>query len=300
MASAPFRIADNDGGEGTAGGGGGGEGGLNRAQIVGNPMCRFYLIKSFNADNVRAALQHGVWATTPRNEQLLAKALQMAPHVVLIFSINASSRFSGYARMVNRPGESRVASGVFMTPDGRPFWGQTFDIEWLSRYELSFSECSNIRNSLNENKPVKIGRDGQEIAGEAARELCDLFGRKERMAAENYDRCSGGAGGRIAEEQNAFVGPYSGPRYIQDYQSCDPYNTATAAVVKQPNTWGAPIGVNQSSSIAVDGDAAKHNPVLQVFPIDLTSMTYNEYRNYYQSSEQGQQQPPHSVTPSLS
>ena len=41
--------------------------------------------------------------------------------------------------------------------------GGVFKIEWISKNELSFQKTQHLFNSWNDNKPVKIGRDGQEI-----------------------------------------------------------------------------------------------------------------------------------------
>ena len=41
--------------------------------------------------------------------------------------------------------------------------GGTFDIEWIRRYDLPFQETEGLYNPLNENKPVKISRDGQDL-----------------------------------------------------------------------------------------------------------------------------------------
>ncbi len=41
--------------------------------------------------------------------------------------------------------------------------GGVFKIEWISRKELSFQKVQHLYNPWNESKPVKIGRDGQEI-----------------------------------------------------------------------------------------------------------------------------------------
>jgi len=97
--------------------------------------------------------------------------------VVLIFSVNGSSRFSGFALMTSKPGESRCSKTVFNGTDGRPFPGRMFDIHWIRHHEVFFRECEHITNSLNENKPVKIGRDGQEFSSDSGRGLCELIER---------------------------------------------------------------------------------------------------------------------------
>merc|ERR1719427_509958 len=62
-----------------------------------------------------------------------------------------------------------------MRAGGRSSLGGVFELDWLCRNELTFGKCSDIRNSFNSHKPVKIGRDGQEIEQNAGKSLCLLF-----------------------------------------------------------------------------------------------------------------------------
>lgn len=51
----------------------------------------------------------------------------------------------------------------------------SFNVEWVRRYDLSFKETEGLFNPLNENKPVKISRDGQELPLPLGLQLCQLF-----------------------------------------------------------------------------------------------------------------------------
>lgn len=42
-------------------------------------------------------------------------------------------------------------------------------------YDLPFTDTTHLRNPLNENKPVKVGRDCQEIERPVAEQLCTLI-----------------------------------------------------------------------------------------------------------------------------
>lgn len=55
-----------------------------------------------------------------------------------------------------------------------PFGG-LFYVDWINRNELSFNNTTHLFNPFNEGKPVKIGRDGQEIDPRVGEELCRLF-----------------------------------------------------------------------------------------------------------------------------
>lgn len=46
-----------------------------------------------------------------------------------------------------------------------------FRLEWLSTTEVEFYRIGHLKNSLNENQPVLVGKDGQEIEDECGRQL---------------------------------------------------------------------------------------------------------------------------------
>jgi hypothetical protein len=49
--------------------------------------------------------------------------------------------------------------------------------------EVSFQKCNHLRNPLNENKEVRISRDGQEVPGDIAYQLCKIID-----TGDEYDR----------------------------------------------------------------------------------------------------------------
>ena len=53
--------------------------------------------------------------------------------------------------------------------------GGTFDIEWIRRYNLPFQDTEGLYNPLNEGKPVKICRDGQDLPNELGERLIQLM-----------------------------------------------------------------------------------------------------------------------------
>ncbi|CDQ85687.1 unnamed protein product [Oncorhynchus mykiss] len=59
--------------------------------------------------------------------------------------------------------------------------GGVFKIDWICRRELPFTKTAHLSNSWNEHKPVKIGRDGQDIRApsficyRATRMLCCIY-----------------------------------------------------------------------------------------------------------------------------
>jgi len=142
--------------------------------------ARFFVIKSNNAENIALSKAKGVWSTLPQNEANLNQAWRESRNVLLIFSVKESGKFAGFARL---KGESRhdVPAVSWVLPQGlsAKALGGVFEVDWVCRKELPFSSTMHLYNPWNDGKPVKIGRDGQEIEPRVAEELCRLFAEDE-------------------------------------------------------------------------------------------------------------------------
>jgi len=138
--------------------------------------ARFFLVKSNNAENVTLSKAKGVWSTPPTNESRLNKAFEESRNVLLIFSVKESGKFSGFARLAS---ESRhdVPQVSWVLPPGLSAraLGGVLKIDWICRKDLPFQKVQHLYNPWNDGKPIKIGRDGQEIEPKVAEELCRLF-----------------------------------------------------------------------------------------------------------------------------
>lgn len=136
----------------------------------------YFLIKSINEENINISKSLQVWSTSPRNEVKLNKAFRKFRSVILVFSVQQSGKFQGFARM--RSESSRREPPVeWVLPRKLSLksLGGVIKLDWLCTKSLSFDETNHLRNSYNENKPVKIARDGQQIESRIGKSLCRLF-----------------------------------------------------------------------------------------------------------------------------
>lgn len=86
--------------------------------------------------------------------------LQNSDCVILIFSVNMSGAFQGYAKMMSSIGRRR--DNVWREGRGKSNpWGRNFKVKWLCLNDLPFHETLHLKNPLNDYKPVKISRDCQ-------------------------------------------------------------------------------------------------------------------------------------------
>ncbi|KAM9540321.1 YTH domain-containing protein 1-like isoform 1-T1 [Salvelinus alpinus] len=144
--------------------------------------ARFFMIKSNNHENVSLAKAKGVWSTLPVNEKKLNAAFRSARSVILIFSVKESGKFQGFARLSSEShhGGSPIH---WVLPAGMnaKMLGGVFKIDWICRRELPFTNTAHLSNSWNEHKPVKIGRDGQEMEPGCGMQLCLMFPQDESI-----------------------------------------------------------------------------------------------------------------------
>jgi cleavage and polyadenylation specificity factor subunit 4 len=119
-------------------------------------------------------VQQGVWATQRSNEAKLNEAFDSVENVILIFSVNRTRHFQGCAKMTSRIG-GYIGGGNWKHEHGTAQYGRNFSVKWLKLCELSFHKTRNLRNPYNENLPVKISRDCQELEPSVGEQLASLL-----------------------------------------------------------------------------------------------------------------------------
>lgn len=137
-------------------------------------ITRYFIVKSCNRENLELSVQQGVWATQRSNEAKLNEAFDSVEHVILIFSVNRTRHFQGCAKMTSKIGET-VAGGNWKHAHGTAHYGRNFSVKWLKLCELSFNKTRHLRNPYNENLPVKISRDCQELEPSVGEQLASLL-----------------------------------------------------------------------------------------------------------------------------
>ena len=135
---------------------------------------RFFLLKSWNYENIAIAQDEGTWATQTKNENTFVEAFKTCRDVIFFFSANHSKAFQGYARMQGLPGERGVPQPSWVK---NLHWPTTapFRLKWIVTEETPYRAVGNLKNPLNENLAVFVGRDGQEIPEKLGLQLCDII-----------------------------------------------------------------------------------------------------------------------------
>ncbi|XP_028318300.1 3'-5' RNA helicase YTHDC2-like isoform X2 [Gouania willdenowi] len=136
---------------------------------LGFPSTRYFIMKSNNFRNIDISQKKAIWSTTPNNGSKLTKAFLETSTVLLIFSVQGSGHFQGYARMT-----SDISQEIC------PDWDQlglggVFSVEWIHKESLSFQNSQHLLNPWNNNNMVQISRDGQELEPQVAKQLLSLW-----------------------------------------------------------------------------------------------------------------------------
>nr|XP_033784979.1 3'-5' RNA helicase YTHDC2 isoform X2 [Geotrypetes seraphini] len=136
-----------------------------------NMPIRFFIMKSSNLRNLEISQQKGIWSTTPSNERKLNRAFWESSTVYLVFSVQGSGHFQGFARMSSEIGREKSQD-----------WGSTglggvFKVEWIRKESLPFQYAHHLLNPWNDNKKVQISRDGQELEPQVGEQLLQLWDR---------------------------------------------------------------------------------------------------------------------------
>ncbi|XP_028274222.1 3'-5' RNA helicase YTHDC2 [Parambassis ranga] len=131
---------------------------------------RYFIMKSNNIRNLEISQQKGIWSTTPSNETKLTKAFLGNSLVILIFSVQSSGHFQGYARMTSAVDQDSCQDWGFGGLGG------VFSLEWIQKESIPFQCTQHILNPWNDNKKVQISRDGQELEPQAGSQLLSLWG----------------------------------------------------------------------------------------------------------------------------
>ncbi|XP_058762229.1 YTH domain-containing protein ECT4 [Vicia villosa] len=142
--------------------------------------AKFYMIKSFNEDDIHKGIKHDVWTSTPHGNKKLNAAFQNAEAkfseagtqcpVFLFFSVNASGQFVGVAEMLG-PVDFKKDMKFWKLDKYNGF----FPIKWHIIKDVPNRQFVHIILQNNENKCVTFSRDTQEIGLKEGLEMLKIF-----------------------------------------------------------------------------------------------------------------------------
>ncbi|XP_062369135.1 3'-5' RNA helicase YTHDC2-like [Cinclus cinclus] len=134
-----------------------------------NMPVRYFIMKSSNLQSIDISQQKGIWSTTPSNERKLNGAFWESSVVYLIFAVQGSACFQGFARMAS-------AIGFEKSQDwGSAGFGGVFKVDWIRKEVIPFQFAHHLLNPWNDSKKVQISTDGQELEPQVGEQLLQLW-----------------------------------------------------------------------------------------------------------------------------
>ncbi|KAL0229686.1 hypothetical protein PCE1_003254 [Barthelona sp. PCE] len=119
---------------------------------------KLFVIKSFSEDDVFKSIRYGVWTSTLRGNQRLNEAFETSKvPIYLLFSVNRSKTFCGFAQLV---------SGVI--DRNLPIWDSSkftsfFNVKWLYLLDVPNTLFEGVSVESNDNLPFFRSRDTQDL-----------------------------------------------------------------------------------------------------------------------------------------
>ncbi|XP_010242050.1 PREDICTED: YTH domain-containing family protein 1 isoform X12 [Nelumbo nucifera] len=142
--------------------------------------AKFFVIKSFNEDDIHKSIKYGVWASTPNGNKKLDTAFHEAETwlsetgnkcpVFLFFSVNASGQFVGLAEMIGQVDFNKDMDFWHLDK-----WSGFFPVKWHIIKDVPNAQLRHIILENNDNKPVTNSRDTQEIGFKQGLEMLTIF-----------------------------------------------------------------------------------------------------------------------------
>ncbi|KAJ7358216.1 YT521-B-like domain-containing protein [Mycena albidolilacea] len=147
---------------------------------------RFFILKSLTREDLDVSVRTGVWATQRHNESVLDRAFRTAADVVLIFSVNKSGEFYGWARMEGPVGQGKAAAwaprGPARVVQSAPVLLATRSSAWLSVLRVPKPKRSldpMVLRVLEHPIAVLLGTETEEMGALADTRNRDRGGRQE-------------------------------------------------------------------------------------------------------------------------
>lgn len=120
------------------------------------PDTRYFHMRSWNHENVRAAQRDCTWVTQRTNERTFIEAFERFRHVILFFSVNNSKAFQGIAEMGLIRRISQVLQGFPIRQGDRSFAGPQQTHSHSSGY--SNKTCHTTPSVIWPTRSIKVFR----------------------------------------------------------------------------------------------------------------------------------------------
>lgn len=285
----------------------------------------YALLKCASPETIEASQRSGVWSVGPRTERSLRYLFQNKKYVVLIFSVSGSGHFAGWGLMRSLPDDPNAVAiantaiaaavaagqtvgelGAFSHSGGgtgpTTSAGVFLAVEWMDREPVLTRTFDHILNPYNESKPIKVGRDGQEVESAAGQAFLRLCAAHKQVSLSNFSNVSNfsnrynrsNSAGLINNRRPQTVHRGAGHAHFTNSSNDTP----------RKGLYGRDNGHRRNEDEG-EGECQGHpppsdkarverlrlvmlelSPALAIYPINLANMSYEQYSHFYQKSSE--------------
>jgi len=157
--------------------------------------AKFFVIKSFEEENVYKGVKHSVWTSTQNGNLILNHAYNEAKSknipIYLFYSVNGSHRFIGVAEMISEVNYNEKVSHFKQNTK----WKGIFKLKWIYLKDIQNKKFENIIVPSNggEMKRFSHSKDAQEIPFTNGIEVLKIFASTKEYTSllqvfEEYDK----------------------------------------------------------------------------------------------------------------
>ena len=137
-------------------------------------------------------------------------------HEILVFSLQESSHFQGFASFSGRVSPDRY-SELESQGHGKCSGTQYF-IDWIKKGNVPFQATKHLVNLYNDKKKVQMSRDGQELDPTLGSNLCKMWERVPKFSENERHGISNSTSNKNIEENKQGCHPKSSRRIVGRYQ----------------------------------------------------------------------------------
>ncbi|KAI0087749.1 YT521-B-like domain-containing protein [Irpex rosettiformis] len=195
----------------------------NSSMLAQHFPKRYFILKSLTEFDLNLSVDKGVWATQKHNEGILDQAYRTSKDVYLIFSVNKSGEFYGYAKM----------AGPILKPHGEQEGDRR--VSWASRPSTDspptrHSTTGGPSSPATSRRPVQYFSPSDRLRYEESPLPMDESKEAALASKSKLDLHSISAPAVMRDQHNPLSAMSSGPRYGE--RSYDPILPAASSMLQ--------------------------------------------------------------------
>ena len=123
------------------------------------PATRYFIIKATQHTALDVSMDTGLWQFGNQTEKKVNRSVKNGSETLLVFSVQGSGHFQGYARFTGIVSNHHVAELQEQSQNSGS--GSQYYVQWVKRIDLPFQATKHLVNAYNEDNKVQVSKDGQ-------------------------------------------------------------------------------------------------------------------------------------------